>query len=158
MKGTEKRVQLIKAETPEQQKEHVENADIVIWACGYQTNKIPIKDFEGKEMSLSQKAPFTQFDIDNKCRIITSDNGILTKTFGSGIAYPLRTNDGMILPDSSKSNPRADSFSLYLNFVADKILTNILPKSKLDNKLHKTIREKKISGTSKAADMMQKNA
>lgn len=49
MKGDEKRVQLIKAETPELQREHVENADLVIWACGYQTNKIPIRDFEGKE-------------------------------------------------------------------------------------------------------------
>jgi hypothetical protein len=75
---------------------------------------------------------------------LTADNGILTKTFGTGIAYPLRTNDGMILPDSSKGNPRADSFSLYLNFVADKILQGVLPKSKLDNKLHKTIRERKI--------------
>lgn len=117
---------------------------MVIWACGYQTNKVPIRDFEGKEIDLSQKVPFTQFDVDNKCRIITSDNGLLTKTFGTGIAYPLRTNDGMIIHDPSKSNPRADSFSLYLNFVADKILSNILPKSKLDHKLQKTIREKKL--------------
>jgi hypothetical protein len=74
----------------------------------------------------------------------------LTKTFGTGIAYPLRTNDGMIMPDSGKTNPRADSFSLYLNFVADRILQNLLPKSKLDNKLHKTIRETKISSKANA--------
>lgn len=49
----------------------------------------------------------------------------------------------MIIQDASKTNPRADSFTLYLNFVADKILTNVLPKAKLDNKLHKTIRERK---------------
>ena len=81
--------------------------------------------------------------MDNKCRILTADNGILTKAFGTGIAYPLRTNDGMVLPDAqtaAKGNPRADSFSLYLNFVADTILKNILPKSKLENKLHKTLR------------------
>lgn len=81
--------------------------------------------------------------MDNKCRLLTADNAILTKTFGTGIAYPLKTNDGMVIPDSNtaqKGNPRADSFSLYLNFVADTILKNILPKSKLDNKLHKTIR------------------
>lgn len=75
--------------------------------------------------------------------MLTADNSILTKTFGTGIAYPLRTNDGMVIPDSTaatKGNPRADSFSLYLNFVADTILKNILPKTKLDNKLHKTLR------------------
>lgn len=51
--------------------------------------------------------------------MITSDNGILLKVLGSGIGYPSRTNDGMIVNDSTKSNPRADSFSLYLNFVAN---------------------------------------
>ncbi len=125
----------MKAETPEQQRPHIDEADLVIWAAGYQTSKIAIKDFEGKEIALSQKQAFTQFDVDNKCRLLTADKGILTKTFGTGIAYPLRTNDGMIIPDSQLQakggNPRADSFSLYLNFVADTILKNILPKSKI---------------------------
>jgi len=77
---------------------------------------------------LSTKSPFTQHDVDNKCRIITADNGLLTKTFGTGLAYPMRTNDGMIVPEAGKSNPRADSYSLYMNYVADRILQNILPK------------------------------
>lgn len=34
-KGTEKRVQLVKAPTVEEQAKHLEEADIVIWACGY---------------------------------------------------------------------------------------------------------------------------
>ena len=97
-------------------------------------------------MHLSQKVPYTQHDVDNKCRVITSDNGLLLKTFGTGLAYPLRTNDGMVLKDPNKANPRADSFSLYLHFVADTILKNVLPKSKLDNKLHKTIRNNKTAG------------
>lgn len=125
------------------QKPHLEEADLIIWACGYQSGKLSIKDGDGKEISLSQRVPGTQYDVDNKCRILTADHGILTKTFGTGIAYPLRTNDGMVIPDTQatiKGNPRADSFSLYLNFVADTILKNLLPKSKLDNKLQKTTR------------------
>jgi hypothetical protein len=35
MKGDEKRVKLVKAETPELQKPHLEEADLIIWACGY---------------------------------------------------------------------------------------------------------------------------
>lgn len=70
-------------------------------------------------MQLQSKIPFTQFDVDNKCRLVTSDSNLLTKTFGSGLAFPMRSNDGMIIPDSGKLNPRADSFSLYLNFVAN---------------------------------------
>jgi len=90
------------------------------------------------------KSPFSQFDIDSKCRLITSDNSLLMKTFGSGIAFPMRSNDGMVIPEAGKSNPRADSFSLYLNFVANQVLTNLLPKSKLETKLHKINRGDKL--------------
>ena len=64
----------------------------------------------------------------------------MTKIFGSGIAYPIRTNDGMMRPDKGKVNPRADSFSLYCNWVANRVLMNLLPKSVLDNKLQKIVR------------------
>ena len=32
---------------------YVEQADLVIWSCGYTTNKVVIKDQEGKPISLS---------------------------------------------------------------------------------------------------------
>jgi hypothetical protein len=60
-----------------------------------------------------------------------------------GIAFPIRTNDGMVIADKNKPNPRADSYSLYLNWVAKTVLDNLLPKSKLQNKLQKTIRNSK---------------
>ena len=41
-KGTEKRIRLVKAMTVEQQKPYIDNADVVVWACGYSTNSIPI--------------------------------------------------------------------------------------------------------------------
>ena len=64
----------------------------------------------------------------------------MVKVFGSGIAYPLRTNDGMQTPEVGKLNPRADSFSLYMNHVGNTMLQNILPKSKLDHQTHKIVR------------------
>ena len=91
-------------------------------------------------MPLSQKVAYSQYDIDGKLRLCSSDGGILTKAFGSGIAYPTRTNDGMMRPEGGKVNPRADSFSLYCNWVANRILMNIIPKTLLDNKLHITMR------------------
>ena len=53
VKKEEKRVVLVKAETAEKQREYVEEADLVIWACGYQTNKIPVRDADGREIGLS---------------------------------------------------------------------------------------------------------
>jgi DNA-binding transcriptional regulator LsrR (DeoR family) len=40
----EKRVKLIKTKTIEEQAEYLKDADLIIWSCGYQTNKILIKD------------------------------------------------------------------------------------------------------------------
>ena len=138
--GHEKRVAFVLAATPALQAEHIRNADLVIWACGYQTNKIPIKDHEGKEISLSQRVALTQYDVDGKCRICVSDGSLLTKAFGTGLAYPTRTNDGMMRPDAGKPDPRADSFSLYCGWVANRILLNLLPKTVIEAKLHRTMR------------------
>ena len=64
---------------------------------------------------------------------MTCDGSVLTKTFGSGIAYPTKTNDGIKNSLSAKINPRADSFSLYCGWVANKLLSNLIPKALLDN-------------------------
>jgi hypothetical protein len=45
--GAEKRVQCIKTPTPQDQAKYLREADLVIWACGFTTNPIPIKDQEG---------------------------------------------------------------------------------------------------------------
>ena len=46
----------------------------------------------------------------------------------------------MRIPESGKPNPRADSYSLYLNYVANQVLINLLPKARLHSKLQKTVR------------------
>lgn len=67
-----------------------------------------------------------------------ADGYVLSKCFGAGIAYPVRTKDGMTACDPKLPNPRADSFSLYMNYVGDMILKGLLPKVKLvKNTLHK---------------------
>ena len=91
--------------------------------------------------------------MDGKCRLCAADGSLLTKTFGSGLAYPTRTNDGMMRPDGGRPNPRADSFSLYTGWVANRVLQNLLPKTVLDNKLHRTMRNNR----KKAADKQQQN-
>lgn len=62
--GTEKRVKLVRCPTIEEQAKHIEMADLVIWACGYQTERIPVKDQENKVVQMSAKVPFTQYDVD----------------------------------------------------------------------------------------------
>lgn len=69
-----------------------------------------------------------------------NDGHVLAKCFACGIAYPVRTKDGMVANNPSINNPRADGFSLYMNYVGDNILKNILPKSKMiKNTIHKVM-------------------
>ena len=77
VQGREKRVQLIEAKTANAQAPYINKADIVIWSCGYKTNPIPIYDMSScqnmkfaKPLELSCRQSGTQFDVDNKCRII----------------------------------------------------------------------------------------
>lgn len=51
--------------------------------------------------------------------------------FACGVGYPVRTKDGTGVELNPFKNPRADSFSLYMNFVGDLMLKNLLPKTKL---------------------------
>ena len=66
-----------------------------------------------------------------------SNNQILTRVFACGVGYPVRTKDGANVSKDPWKNPRADSFSLYMNAVADIILKSLVPKRKLmQNKEH----------------------
>lgn len=71
--GREKRVQLIKCPKPSDQAKHVNEADLVIWACGYQTQPLSLKDGD-RQIPLLVKVPHTQFDVDSKCHLITASN------------------------------------------------------------------------------------
>jgi hypothetical protein len=51
--------------------------------------------------------------------------------FACGVGYPVRTKDGSGVELNPFKNPRADSFSLYINIVGDILLKNLLPKTKL---------------------------
>lgn len=48
--GEDKRIKLVKAMNPKEQLVHVKDADLVIWACGYQTKPIPIYDHNRVEL------------------------------------------------------------------------------------------------------------
>jgi hypothetical protein len=78
--------------------------------------------------------------VDDNSRLYLADGRkVLSKTFGSGIAYPQRRSDGMLLPKKELKfditfykYPRVDSFDLYRNYVGDTILKGLVPKSKLE--------------------------
>lgn len=87
-----------------------------------------------------------------------ADGYILSKCFGAGIAYPVRTKDGMIASDPKISNPRADSFSLYMGYVGDMILRGLLPKARLmKNTVHRMLPQAQTENQTKKGHVTQTN-
>ena len=74
--------------------------------------------------------------MNDQCQLYThKGNEVIQRIFGSGIAYPQRRSDGMILKKKELvfdvkfyKYPKVDSFDLYRNSVADTILRNLIPK------------------------------
>lgn len=80
-----------------------------------------------------------------------ADGQVLAKCFACGIGYPVRTKDGMMVTNPTVSNPRADGFSLYMNFVGDSILKSVVPKSKvLKSTIHKMFPKAVANGENSA--------
>ena len=87
------------------------------------------------------RVTLSQYDVDDDCRLYTADGKhVLARVFGAGIAYPQRRSDGMLLRKKDLrfdvtfyKFPRVDSFDLYRNFVAEVILKNIFPRTKLNS-------------------------
>jgi hypothetical protein len=59
------------------------------------------------------------------------NNLVLNKVFACGVGYPVRTRDGTGMKNKPSKDARADSFSLYMNFVGDMILKSICAKAKI---------------------------
>lgn len=128
----EPKIQLVSAVSPQEQGKYIQKADLVIWACGYQTNKVFCRDQRGEKIQLSSqqmvgRKHLCQYDADDNCRLFLADGErVLANTYGAGIAYPQRRSDGMILPAKGNNPtykfykyPKVDSFDLYRNTVGD---------------------------------------
>jgi len=78
-----------------------------------------------------QTVKTSQNNADALFRIQANDGSSFNKIFGSGIAYPPRTRDGMTNPDPLKPLTRAESYQVYQNLSADTLLKQIIPKDKI---------------------------
>ena len=51
------------------------------------------------------------------------------------------------MSNNGKPNPRADSFSLYCNWVANRVLISLLQKNYLSSKIHRTLKTKAMANS-----------
>ena len=63
--------------------------------------------------------------------MMLADGNVLNKVLACGVGFPVRTKDGGPGNKDPSKNPRADSFSLYMQTVGEVLLKSLLPRKKL---------------------------
>jgi hypothetical protein len=116
-RGEEKRVELVK--TWDDHLDYVKEADIVIWACGYNTNNIAVKDFRSHTVDL-----FTDdsgmIEVDKQLRIMNSKKVPIPNLYGIGQGYSTKAPE---IINGKKA--RADSIHLYNSHISAKLYKSI---------------------------------
>eukprot|EP00347_Sterkiella_histriomuscorum_P021429 403334007 len=113
-KGQESRIELIRADTTHEQKLYTKRADVVIFACGYQSNYVRVHDHNGQRLELKRlgENKTSSVEVDNQCRIVSGVTGKpLDRLFGIGLGFSLKTTDNLVQAEQ-RSNAKADSVGL----------------------------------------------
>ncbi|CDW84955.1 UNKNOWN [Stylonychia lemnae] len=127
-KGIENRITLIRADNYLEQKVYTKNSDVVIFACGYQSNYIRVHDHQGQRIELKRlgQGKVSSVEVDNQCRVISDEtNKPIEKLFGIGIGFSLKTTDNLVQAEQ-RSNAKADSVGLYVKQIGHKLLGQLL--------------------------------
>ena len=84
---------MVKAANSSKQAEEIKTSDVVIWACGYESNHVPIFVSKGplnlkyEPLELSRTAN-AQYSVDNKMKIkIKNPKSPVYKLYGIGLGY-----------------------------------------------------------------------
>jgi lysine/ornithine N-monooxygenase len=117
IKGEENRVKLIK--TFDDTLEYINEADIVIWACGYNTNSIPVKDFRGNNIELFLDET-GMIEVDKELRVMNKNKCAIRNLYGIGQGYSTKAPE---IINGKKA--RADSIHLYNTHVSSKLYRSL---------------------------------
>lgn len=116
--GKEKRVKLIKTTSFNDQKNYIMKASSVIWACGYNTQKVP---FFGLDKSKSEIEFFldsgNQFEVDKELHILNKKKQTFINLFGIGQGYSTHSIEQL----TNGQYARADSVNLYNTYISKKL-------------------------------------
>jgi hypothetical protein len=130
LNGEEKRVQLIKTNTNKCQLSHIQEADVVIWACGYISNNLPFIDVrnQGIEFLLDDMG---SYEVDKTLNLVSKNKIPIKNLYGIGQGYSTKTPE---IINGKKA--RADSIHIYNTYIAAKLyrsLESFILKTSIDN-------------------------
>ncbi len=122
--GMEKRVKLQKCNNFNDQKNFITMESIVIWACGYTTQKMNFFD-AGKRNKESDIEFHTdsnnQFDVDKDLHVLNKKKNPFINLFGIGQGYSTHSIEVL----SNGKYARADSVNLYNTYISKKLFRSL---------------------------------
>lgn len=113
----------------------LEESSVIIWACGYSTNTIPVYDATGKIISMSTSKG--QYNVDDQARILANSHwinpiattvkdqaNIVPNLYGNGLGYGFKAmlENGEL----DGASGRADGVAVYLKRGATLVLGHVL--------------------------------
>jgi lysine/ornithine N-monooxygenase len=121
-KGLEKRIKLVKTETWEDQKKIILQEEcVVIWACGYETQVIPITDSKGNTMEFNLTDDGGMFEVDKELRIVDKNKNFIKNFYGIGQGYATFSIEMV-----GGKKARADAINLYNTYVSKKLHKSLM--------------------------------
>ena len=143
VRNREKKVKLIKSELWESQRNHINPGNIVIWACGYETQNITFYDSKNQEVEFIYTGENNMFEVDKELRILDKNKIPIKNLFGIGQGYSTFSTE---IINGVKA--RADAVNLYNTHVAKKLFKSL-------DSILKT-QENKYSGLAKSISIENK--
>ena len=132
----ESRVELVKANTYSLQKTAIKHSDVVIWACGYESNHVPVMMQNPLTNKLEpidfKKTGIKQYEVDDNLKIINKGSSKNLNVFGIGLGYSIKTSNKHIKAEKNL-NSRADGVRLY-GTIVPYILFPYISMKKMENK------------------------
>jgi len=116
--GKEKRVKLIKCNNSNEQIDQFSKANVVIWACGYTSQKMNFFDSKHKNKEIEFYLDSNnQFDVDKELHLLNKKKSPFLNLFGIGQGYSTHSIEVL----SNGKYARADSVNLYNTYISKKL-------------------------------------
>lgn len=119
IRGEENRVQLIHTQTNEEQHKFIKDADVVIWACGYITNNIPIYDSRNNLLEFYTDE-VGSLEVNKELQLLTKNKIPYKNLYGIGQGYSTKTPEVI-----NGKKARADSINIYNSYIAGKLYKSL---------------------------------
>jgi len=120
IKGKEKRIKLIKTKTFNDQLKFISDCDAVIWACGYETERIKILDSKNNPLDFCTSAEEEMYEVDYGVRLINKIRVPYKNIFGIGQGYSTFAPEVI-----NGKKARGDSINLYNTSTSKKLYSSL---------------------------------